>query len=202
MDIVLTIITSYLIGNFSPAYVLGKFVKKIDIREYGSGNAGTTNALRVFGKKIGILTFLIDIGKGIIAVLLGQYIMGEGGKYVAALFVVLGHNWPALLRFKGGKGIATSLGVLFILNWKLGLISLLIGLTIIIFTRYVSLGSITASISAPIVSFFIIGTFKDYLFYTTLLLAFLSIFRHRSNINRLIKGTESKISSKTINKDR
>lgn len=202
MEIVLTILISYLIGCFSPAYFLGRFIKKTDIRECGSGNAGTTNALRVFGKKIGILTFIIDISKGMLAVLLGQYIMGEEGKYLASLFVVFGHNWPVFLKFKGGKGIATSLGVLIILNWKLGFICLLVGVSIIIFTKYVSLGSLTASVTAPIVSFILLGTVYDYLFYTTLILAFLSIFRHRSNINRLIRGKENKLAARSVNKDR
>lgn len=199
MDITLTILVSYLIGSFSPAYFLGRFLKKTDIREYGSGNAGTTNAIRVFGKKIGILTFIIDILKGVLAILIGQYIMGEEGRYLAALFVVIGHNWPVFLKFKGGKGIATSLGVLIVLNYKLGLICLLIGVIVIAFSKYVSLGSISASISAPIVSFLLLGTIYDYLFYTTLILACLSIFRHRSNINRLIKGEENKLTSKGQN---
>ncbi len=197
MEIVLTIFIAYLMGCFSPAYFLGRFVKKIDIREYGSGNAGTTNALRVFGKKIGILTFVIDIAKGILAVLISQYIMGEEGRYLGALFVVLGHNWPVFLKFKGGKGIATSLGVLTILNWKLGLICLIVGVSVIIFTKYVSLGSLTATVVAPIASFILMGNVSNHLFYTTLVLAFLSIFRHRSNIVRLLKGKENKLSSKS-----
>lgn len=197
MKLVLTIIVSYLMGSFSAAYFLGKFIKKTDIRDYGSGNAGTTNALRVFGKKIGILTFLIDIAKGIIAILIAQYIMGEQGRYIAALFVVIGHNWPVFLNFKGGKGIATSLGVLFVLNYKLGLIVLVIGVLVIAVSKYVSLGSIVGSVSAPFVSYLLLGTVYDYLFYTTLILAFLSIFRHRENIKRLIKGNENKLTNKS-----
>lgn len=196
MRVTLTILIAYLLGNFSPAYVLGKSLGKKDIREYGSGNAGSTNALRVFGKKIGILTFLLDITKGVVAVSLGSYIMGLEGSYIGALFVVLGHNWPAFLKFKGGKGVATSIGALLTLNWKLGLIILVIGVTVVIFTKYVSLGSLLGSVSAPFVSFLLVGTTKSYLFYTTLLLGLLSIFKHRSNIKRLIKGKESKITSK------
>lgn len=202
MDIVLTILISYLIGCFSPAYFLGKFVKNVDIRNHGSGNAGTTNALRVFGKKIAIFTFLIDISKGIIAILIGRYILGVEGSYLSGIFVVLGHNWPVFLKFKGGKGIATSLGVLFILNWKLGLICLLIGVTFIVFTKYVSLGSIMASISAPIISFIITREVNDYLFLTTLFLGVLSIFRHRANIERLLKGKENKLGAKSANKNK
>lgn len=202
MRIVITIIIAYLLGSFSPAYFLGKLLNKTDIREYGSGNAGSTNALRVFGKKIAILTLIMDVLKGIAAVLLGVYIMGINGSYIAGLFVVLGHNWPVFLNFKGGKGIATSLGVLFILNWKLGLICLIIGLTFIVLSKYVSLGSIMASLSAPIVSYILVGTIDDYLFLTTLVLAILSLYRHRANINRLIKGKENKLILKSGNKNR
>ncbi len=193
MKILLTILTAYLIGSFSPAYFLGKYVENKDIREFGSGNAGTTNALRVLGKKLGALTFLLDVAKGILAVLLGGYIMGENGRYLAALFVVIGHNWPIFLNFKGGKGIASSLGILFILNWKLGLICLIIGVIVIAASKYVSLGSISASVAAPIVSYILTGSLRDYLFLTTLILALLSIFRHRSNIGRLLKGNENKL---------
>lgn len=193
MRIALTIIIAYLIGNFSPSYFLGKFFAKKDIREYGSGNAGTTNALRVFGKKIGILTLVLDIAKGVLAVIIGNYLLGEEGRYIGALFVVLGHNWPVLLKFKGGKGVATSVGVLLTLNWKLGLIVLALGIIIIIITKYVSLGSLLGSVFAPFISFMLLGTTRSYLFYTTLILAATSIFKHRSNIKRLIKGNENKL---------
>lgn len=140
MKVVITILLSYLLGCFSSAYVLGKLTKNIDIREYGSGNAGATNALRVLGKKLGALTFLLDILKGILAVVIGKYLLGLDGGLLASIFVVLGHNFPVFLNFKGGKGVATSLGVLMILNWKIGLVCLIVGVTVIILTRYVSLG--------------------------------------------------------------
>lgn len=200
MKIILTILIPYLIGGFSPAYFLGRMTKDIDIRNYGSGNAGTTNAMRVFGKKIGVLTFLIDMLKGVLAVIIGRYLMESGG-YVAAIFVVLGHNWPVFLNFKGGKGVATSFGVLIILNWKMAIICLVIWICVIFFTKYVSLGSIMAVISAPIVSFILIGSVWDYLFLTTLMLAVLSIFRHRKNISRLLSGNENKLGNKDTNKN-
>lgn len=202
MKIVLTIVIAYLIGSFSPAYFLGRVINKKDIREYGSGNAGSTNALRVFGKKVAALTLIMDVLKGVIAITIGRYIMGVNGGYLGGLFVVLGHNWPIFLKFKGGKGIATSLGVLFTLNWKLGLACLTIGLIFIIFSKQVSLGSVMASIAAPLVSYLLVGTINDYLFVTTMLLALLSIYRHRSNIGRLIRGEESKLDFKNGNKDR
>jgi len=189
----MTILISYLIGCFSSAYFLGKMSKNIDIRSYGSGNAGATNALRVLGKKMGALTFVLDILKGVIAVFIGQIILGFNGSLLASLFVVLGHNFPAFLGFKGGKGIATSLGALLILNWQTGLICLIIGVVFIVITKYVSLGSIMATISAPIVIVFTSDSIDKYLYLTTLLLAFLSIFRHKTNIIRLFKGKESKL---------
>ncbi len=202
MKIILTIFTAYLLGCFSPAYFLGKMTKDVDIRNYGSGNAGTTNAIRVFGKKVGILTFLIDMIKGILAVIIGRYLMGPEGGYIAAIFVVLGHNWPVFLNFKGGKGVATSFGVLMILNWEMALICLVIFIAIIFLTKYVSLGSIMAAVSAPIVSFILVGSVENYLFFTTLVLASLSILRHRNNISRLLSGNENKLGKKDTNKNR
>ncbi len=189
-------IISYLIGCFSSAYILGKTSKGMDIRKYGSGNAGTTNALRVFGFKMGILTFILDILKGSIAVLIGMAISGGFGGLIAGIFVVLGHNFPVFLGFKGGKGVATSLGVLFILTWKTALISLIIAAIVIALTRYVSLGSILASVFAPIIVYLTGDSTDEYLIITTVILACLSIFRHKENIVRLINGKENKIGKK------
>lgn len=193
MKTFIIILLAYLIGCFSSAYFLGKISKNIDIRSYGSGNAGATNALRVLGKKMGILTFVLDILKGIIAVFLGQLILGFNGGLLASVFVVLGHNFPIFLGFKGGKGVATSLGVLLILNWQTGLICLLIGVVFIVITKYVSLGSVMASITAPIVIVLTSDSIDKSLYLTTLLLALLSIFRHKANIIRLCKGEENKL---------
>ena len=196
MKELITIFISYIIGCFSSAYFLGKTSKSIDIRSYGSGNAGATNALRVLGKKMGMLTFLLDILKGIIAVLLGKYILGFNGGLIASIFVVLGHNFPVFLGFKGGKGVATSLGVLLILNWKVALISLVVALTFILVTRYVSLGSIMASVAAPLVMLLVTDLTDKSLVITTLILASLSIIRHKPNIIRLFSGNEAKLGNK------
>lgn len=189
-------IISYFIGNFSSAYVLGKVFKKKDIRNFGSGNAGATNALRVFGKAVGILAFILDILKGILAVYIGGLIMGDRGKLIAAVFVVLGHDWPIILKFKGGKGIATSLGVIASLHWPTAIICIITGILIIAKTRYVSLGSIVASGITPIAVIVMNRPFDRGLFIVTLFLAILAIFRHNSNINRLIKGQEFKFGEK------
>ncbi len=187
---------SYFIGNFSSAYILGKIFQKKDIRNYGSGNAGATNALRVFGKKLGGITFILDVLKGILAVYIGEKMTGYNGKLIASIFVVLGHNWPVFLKFKGGKGIATSLGVVFLLHWPTAIICTAIGVAIIIITRYVSLGSIIAAGLVPIIGSIVNRPFNMDFFITTLILAILAIYRHKDNINRLLKGEEFKLGEK------
>lgn len=193
---VLTILISYVIGSFSPSYFLGKVLGKKDIRNYGSGSAGSTNALRVFGKKIAALTFLMDIGKGIIAVLIGRWLVGYNGGLLAGIFVVLGHNWPIFLGFKGGKGIATSLGVLFLIHWQTGIICLIVAVSIIAFTKYVSLGSISASVVAPFALVITDRKAPRNLYLTMIFLAILAIFRHKYNIKRLVEGKENKLGNK------
>lgn len=189
----IVMLLSYLIGSFSSAYFLGKMSKNIDIRSYGSGNAGATNALRVLGKKMGALTFFLDFIKGVIAAFIGTLIFGLSGSLLAGIFVVLGHNWPVFLGFKGGKGVATSFGVLLALNWQTALICFLIGAIVIVITRYVSLGSIMAAIAAPIVIVLITQSIDKYLYITIVILALLSISRHKANILRLCKGEENKL---------
>ena len=131
---------AYLIGSFSSAYVVGRVFKKIDITKLGSGNPGTTNAMRVMGKKFGLITFALDFLKGMLASLLGIYLYGYYGGLLASLFVVIGHNWPVFFNFKGGKGIAATIASLAILQFPLTLISVLIGVLVAAITRYVSLG--------------------------------------------------------------
>ena len=189
----IVMLLSYLIGYFSSAYFLGKMSRNIDIRSYGSGNAGATNALRVLGKKIGALTFFLDFIKGIIAVFIGTAIFGFTGSLLAGILVVLGHNWPVFLGFKGGKGVATSFGVLLALNWQTALLCFLIGAIVIIVTKYVSLGSIIAAISAPIIIVLATQSIDKYLYITIVILALLSISRHKANILRLCKGEENKL---------
>lgn len=192
MDIIFTIVLSYLIGCFSSAYLIGKTFKNMDIRAHGSGNSGATNALRVMGFKLGALTFLLDFSKGIVAILIGVRIMGTTGGLLAAIFVVLGHDWPIFLGFRGGKGIATTIGALAILNFQVALAAVSIGIIVALLTRYVSLGSIVFLILVPIISLFI-GNFNKYFLITTILLAIVGIYRHKENIKRLINGNENKL---------
>lgn len=186
-------IVSYLIGCFSSAYIVGKIFKSIDIREHGSGNSGATNALRVMGTHLGALTFLLDVMKGIVAVLIGKWIMGYDGGLIGGLFAVIGHNWPVFMRFKGGKGVAASLGASLILNWIATIISGALAIIIIIFTKYVSLGSITLLLSIPLVHIIITQTFNNNFTIFSVLLAIFAIIRHKDNFVRLKNGTENKI---------
>ena len=186
-------LVSYLIGNFCSAYILGKIFKKEDIRESGCKNAGATNALRVFGIKIGIFAFILDVLKGILAVYIGNRLLGYNGMLIAAIFVVVGHNYPVFLRFKGGKGMAASIGVMLSLHWPTALVCIIIGVLVIAKTRYVSLGSITAAALVPIVGCIMNRPFNKEYFITTLILAIMAVYRHRANIKRLINKEEFKI---------
>ncbi|OLS01686.1 glycerol-3-phosphate 1-O-acyltransferase PlsY [Tissierella creatinophila] len=193
MSYIFLIIISYLMGCFSSAYIVGKTFKKIDIRDFGSGNVGSTNALRVMGVKFGIFTFLLDILKGVLAVYIGKFILGDIGGVVAGLFVVIGHDWPVFIGFKGGKGVATSIGVLLVLFGVMIFIPLVITIIIISITKYVSLGSIAFLVMMPIVYSIFIREFKMEYFILSLMLALFGVIRHKENIKRLIKGKENKI---------
>ena len=192
MKYILIGIISYFIGNISFAYILGKIFGKKDVRDYGSGSAGATNALRVFGKKIGAMVFLGDVLKGIIAVTIGRMFAGQTGAYIAGALVIIGHNWPVLLNFKGGKGVATTIGVMVFVNFFLTSVCVVIGVLIIIFTRTVSLGSIFGMASAPIVAVLFARPFDGELLVFCLFIAGMSIYRHKDNIKRLKNGSENK----------
>ncbi|RKD34323.1 glycerol-3-phosphate 1-O-acyltransferase PlsY [Thermohalobacter berrensis] len=195
-DVILTIIIGYILGNLNFAYILGKLVKNTDIRNYGSGNAGATNALRVFGVKMGLTTFLLDCAKGAVAVIIGKYILGDIGALIGGISVVVGHNWPVVLKFKGGKGIATTIGVVLSINYILALICIVIGIILIAKTRYVSLGSVTGMALLPIVTLIIERPIDvNFLIFVLILSAF-AIFRHKGNIQRLLAGTERKLGEK------
>ncbi|NLY46509.1 MAG: glycerol-3-phosphate 1-O-acyltransferase PlsY [Tissierella sp.] len=193
MKLILTIVIGYLIGCFSSAYFVGRVSKGIDIRLHGSGNAGATNALRVMGLRLGALTFLLDALKGIVAVIIGRLIMGYNGGLICGFLAVVGHNWPIFLQFKGGKGVATSIGVLASLHLPSALLAAPIAIILILITKYVSLGSLVFLASVPITYALAAGDFKKQYFALSLLLALLSIIRHKKNIERLLAGNENKI---------
>lgn len=187
---IIVMICSYFIGNISPSTIIGKS-KGIDIKKAGSGNAGTTNALRVLGKKAALITLCIDILKGFLAVFIAVKLLNHDGYALfSALFVFLGHVWPVLYGFKGGKGVATAFGALLAVRWEMALICLAIVILIVIFTRMVSLGSVCAAIIFPVLCFFMRREF----ILPGIIMALILIFKHRANIERILAGKESKIS--------
>ena len=218
-QLIVIAMVGYLIGSVNLSIILSKLMGKGDIREQGSGNAGTTNTLRVLGKGPAALVLIFDICKAVIAILLAKGIFAisgvemftllgdtatlnvtyELGILLAALGAILGHNYPIYYGFKGGKGIATSLGALLMIEWQIGLVCLVFALVLMISSRMVSLGSICAAILYPVLVWIMgsaFGTsFKARMIYTifAVLVAALAIYRHRANITRLLNGTENKL---------
>ena len=186
-------VIGYFMGCFSTGIILGDMAK-IDIRKYGSKSTGTKNVIRVMGFKMGLMTFIGDFIKAVIAVLLGMMIGGRDGGLIAGLFSVIGHNWPVFYGFKGGKGIACSTAVL-LLNVPLeGAISAAIAISVIYLSRYVSLGSLSLLFSAAVILPFTRGLWPVGAW--ALLLFIFAVYRHRTNIQRLMRGTESKFTGK------
>jgi len=186
------------LGSIPFGYLVGRLQGK-DIRQYGSGNIGATNALRVLGPVAGLIVSLGDGGKGILAVLLARSVTGSTEVVLTAgLLVIVGHIFSVFLGFKGGKGVATSAGVALMLFPLILFEALLVWLITVFLTRYVSLGSMLAVLSVPL--FMLLHNFPSIYVIFSLIVAFLVIFRHRSNIIRLLQGTESKISLKGKNR--
>ncbi len=202
---------AYSIGSINFSVIISKKVAGFDVREKGSGNAGSTNMLRSVGKKAAAITLVCDILKGVvsiaIAVALGNIISDTNKELlvqIAGVAVVIGHTFPIFFGFKGGKGVATSLGVLLISNWQIGLICLVFALVLMALTRIVSLGSCGAAVLYPVLTLFINQHYtvltegkdgKSYLIYS-IILAVIVLYNHRSNIKRLLNGTENKLSFK------
>ena len=194
-------VIAYLIGSINFSIILSKRMAGFDIREKGSGNAGTTNMLRAVGKKAAVITLICDILKGVvsilIAVLAGKIVKNLDNALLvqlAGIFVIIGHTFPIFFKFKGGKGIATSLGVLLMTNWQIGLICLVFALIIMAATRWVSLGSILAATLFPVLTVFMVDNIGAKII--SILIGALVIFNHRTNIVRLKNGTENKLSFK------
>ena len=186
---VLAVVIAYFLGNISPSTLLAK-AAGLDIKKEGSGNAGTTNALRVLGKKAALITLVVDIGKGFVAVELGYLLSTPQTAMFCALAAFVGHVWPVVFKFKGGKGVATAFGVLLGINWQLALAALAVVAVVVILSRMVSLGSITGAAAFPVLAYFME---PDFLYVGTFM-AVLLIYNHRGNIKRLIKGEENKLS--------
>ena len=198
-------IIAYLVGSINFSVIISKRMAGFDVREKGSGNAGTTNMLRSVGKKAAAITLVCDVLKGVVAILIaifiGKTVQGSNGALlvqVAGIAVILGHTFPVFFKFKGGKGVATSLGVLIMSNWQIGLICLVFALILIALTQMVSVGSIAAAILYPVLTLFIPQNYivpGNYLIYSIILAIFI-VFNHRENVKRLLNGNENKISLK------
>lgn len=200
--VVVCIVIGYLFGCIQTGYFVGR-AHKIDIREYGSGNSGTTNTLRTLGKSAAAITFLGDALKAVVAVNLARYIFipffnVEHGATILLLTgfaVVLGHNFPFYLHFKGGKGIATTGGVIFAFDWRLAVVCAIVFVVVTALTKYVSVGSMCMVLIIPFILYF--HNPQDFpLVGVGCIFTAMAIWRHRANIQRLINGTENKLGQK------
>lgn len=205
-------IIAYLIGSINFSILISKKKAGFDIRQKGSGNAGTTNMLRTVGKGAALLTLILDILKGIVVILVSRFFGFILYKLwfinleqsilvqISGICVILGHTYPIYFGFKGGKGVATALGILLITNWNIGLICLVFAIVLIIITRMVSVGALSASILFPVLTIFSDKMSfiepGNYILYS-IVLAVIVCFNHRENIKRLMNGTENKISFKS-----
>lgn len=199
-------IAAYFIGGLSPALLISRAVSGKDIRETGSGNAGATNVMRIMGVRYGILTFALDVIKGIVPTLIAKLCIDQYADYaayasyaayLAGFMVILGHTYPVMLGFRGGKGVATSLGMLFVIQPVVTAVLLLVALGLMFMTGLVSLGSIVSIVLIP-VSGFLIPAVGGHFGVFGLVVAALVLWKHRENIERLIKGTENRIDPKKL----
>lgn len=214
IDLIIIFVLTYIIGSVPFGLIVGKLVKGVDVREYGSGNIGATNVIRVLGKGWGYLVFFLDVLKGFLPTFLVSYILqihelSLGKENIGWIVVltgiisVLGHSFSCFLKFKGGKGVCTSLGVIIGLDWRVACIAYGLFLIVLLIWRYVSLGSVLAALSVPVM-FIFFKYFSSPLSYKIIgLLMFLAIFvKHIPNIKRLLNHTESKFVFKNSNKNK
>ena len=185
-------LTAYLLGSIPNGLIFGRLIWHKDLRRYGSGNLGATNAWRVIGKPAGMLIFALDFLKGTLSVIIAQLAVGTPwAMVIAGLLAILGHSRSIFLKFSGGRGVATGLGVIAVLMPSVTSIVFLVWLAIVLATRYVSLGSIVASILVPILAL-AFGYEREFVIFGVIAAAFITI-RHKENISRLLNGRENKI---------
>ena len=193
---VLTAVVSYFLGCFNGAVIVSKYILRDDVRTHGSGNAGLTNFFRTFGGPLTLIVILCDVIKAVLAVLLGIALIGSIvnapilGKYWAALFCLLGHMFPCMFHFKGGKGILSGGTIAIMIDWRIALVVWGGFILLAVLTRYVSLGSCWAGASFPFATWFVYQNWV--LTLLAILIGGLILYMHRGNIHRLLTGTESK----------
>ena len=195
----LILLLGYLFGSFPSGYLAGRIAKGIDIRSLGSGSTGATNVLRHIGKRAAITVFLIDVFKGILSILFAKYfLLNDSWQVAVGLSTLIGHIWPVWLNWKGGKAVATGLGVFLGISWQVGLATLGIFIIMITLFRIVSLASVSAALALPLIMFlsFKTSNFSLPFLVSSLLAMTLVIWRHRENIIRLVKGKEPTIGQK------
>lgn len=188
------LLVAYLLGSIPVGYIIGVWFRKIDIRKYGSGNIGTTNAFRILGTKPAITVLTLDLIKGLIPTYMAIHYGSPALGVLAGLLAMAGHNWSIFLKFKGGRGVATGAGVVLALTPKIIIIAFLVFVAIVFITRYVSLGSIIGAILVPVMMIY----FKEPLPYIIfgIVASIFVVVRHIPNIKRLLAGTEFRIGQK------
>ena len=214
MERIICLVIGYICGLFQTGYIIGK-VHKTDIREHGSGNAGTTNAFRTFGKKAGALTLLGDCLKCVIAIVIVRMIYGRSMSNILPLLTlygafgcILGHNFPISMNFRGGKGIAASVGMILAFDWRIFIVCAAIFFVLFFATHYVSLCSLSAY-AAALIMVIVFGSMGSYgmdhshtieLYIVMAAMTAMAFYRHRANIGRLLHGTENKVFLSSKNK--
>jgi len=201
---IVSIAIAYLLGSIPFGYVLVRVFKQEDIREQGSGNIGATNVLRSGAKGLGVATLLLDLLKGLTAVLIARHLAPDNYDVavVAAVAAVLGHVFPVWLAFRGGKGVATALGVFLALTWPSALGAFLVFALIFALSRYVSLSSILAALAMPVLAFYFVRPWTHLMAFGFLFLPLLVIAKHHANIQRLVSGTENRFGRRETGKVR
>ena len=192
----LILLVSYLFGSFPSGYLAGRIAKGIDIRSVGSGSTGATNVLRHIGRRAAITVFLLDVFKGVLSILLAKYfLLNDSWQVAVGLSTLIGHIWPIWLNWKGGKAVATGLGVFLGISWQVGLSTLGVFIVMILIFRIVSLASISAAIALPYIMYLSFETTNISLPFLVISVLAMSlvIWRHRENIVRLIRGKEPRI---------
>ncbi len=196
MTIVLAFAFSYLLGSIPTAVWLGKWLHGKDVREFGSKNAGATNSFRILGKRTGIVVLVIDIFKGVLSMIISKHMLHDESVVLvmlAAGICILGHVFPVFAQFRGGKGVATSLGVFFGFNPSTALVCILVFLVVFLISRYVSLASITAASTLPFISYFVFDQRMLAFVCFNVIISLLVIIAHQKNIKRLIAGEEQRM---------
>lgn len=195
-SMLIAFLVSYLLGNLNGAVCMSAIVAGDDVRSHGSGNAGLTNFIRNYGSKSALFVVAIDLGKAVISclcagLLLEPYGLYREGMMLGTVGVMLGHDFPALLGFRGGKGIMCGFGVALVMDWRVAVLLLVVFFAAYLLTRYVSLGSVLGAVTFGI-GFSVVYRDSPLLIAASLLLAVLTIFMHRENVRRLLKGEERK----------